>query len=31
MEALRGIDADFVVALEEARSHPDPIQERDPL
>ncbi|MFN5512020.1 MAG: antitoxin [Burkholderiales bacterium] len=31
MDALRDIDADFVVALEEARSHPDPVQERDPL
>ena len=31
LHIIRGIDEDFVAALEEARAQPDPIQERDPL
>lgn len=31
LHAVKGIDPDFIAALEEARSQPDPIQEREAL
>ena len=31
LQAVKGIDPDFIAALEEARSQPDPNQEREAL
>jgi antitoxin VapB len=31
LQAVRGIDPDFIAALEDARSQPDPPQEREAL